>query len=526
MKSFLFLTCLVGFFSAFSQNTKPVVSIQNVSVDQTQQKVNIAYQLTDAQNQSCDIWLKISTDGGSFYQQIAASALTGDVGSSIAPGTSKSIVWDYSAQTGNIFNTKIKLYASDNQPVSIADMVSEVDSNSLRSNLEYVEGSRSVATTPGLAHLNEVRDSIQANFTRDGLTLDIQNFTYNTKAGLNILGRKPGAKDEAITYIMDAHYDGVSIAPAADDNASGVVGVLEAAKILSQYDFEHSIRFIGFDFEESGLIGSQKYVQSGIKAYEDIQGVLNYEMIGYYDNSPNSQSIPNGFGTLFPQTTQAIVNDSSRGNFLFVCGNTASSALSTSFINYVTQYVPTLKAYKADVPGTGTIAPDLRRSDHAPFWDTGKKALMLTDGADFRNPNYHTAGDSIGTLNFTFMSNVVKATLATIAELAVPISAGYDGFDLATLSSIDHNHRFPAKVEVYPNPSNGKLNLKVTAENVLKTRIEIFDLNGKIVWSKITDFVKGDNLQTFQLNDLAAGNYMMVLTSEDHTFSQGIVLSK
>lgn len=526
MKSFLLLPILACSLAAFAQNTKPIVSIQNVSVDQTQQKVNISYQLTDAQNQSCEVWLKISTDGGDFYQQIAASALTGDIGNGIAPGPIKNLVWDYSAQTGNIFNTKIKLYASDNQAVSISDMVSEVDSNSLRSNLEYVEGIRNVGTTAGLAHLNEVRDSIQANFNRDGLTTEQHNFIYNTKAGMNILGRKTGAKDEAITYIMDAHYDGVPNAPAADDNGSGVVGVLEAAKILSKYEFEHSIRFIGFDFEEAGLIGSQKYVQTGIKTYEDIQGVLNYEMIGYYDNSPNSQSIPAGFSTLFPQTTQAIINDSSRGNFLFVCGNTASAALSTSFLNYVTQYVPNLKAYKADVPGTGTIAPDLRRSDHAPFWDTGKKALMLTDGADFRNHHYHTPGDSIGTLNFTFMSNVVKATLATIAELAVPISAGYDGFDLAVLSSNDHHHAFPAKIEVYPNPSNGKLNLKVTSENAIKTRIEIFDLNGKIVWSKITDFAKGDNLQTYQLSDLAAGNYMMVITSDEHTFSQGIVLSK
>lgn len=524
MKIFSFFTAIVIGFSAFAQNTPPSVSIQNVTVDQTLQKVNISYQLADAQNQNCDVWLKISTDGGDFYQQVATNNVTGDIGTGIVPGTGKNIVWDYAAQTGNIFAIKMRLYASDNQPVSIAEMVNQVDSVSLRNKLGYIEGIRNATT--GLTHLNEVRDSINAYFVRYGLTTETQNFTYSTKPGINFLGRKSGAKDEAITFIMDAHYDGMPNAPAADDNGSGVAGVLEALQILSQYHFEHSIRFIGFDFEESGLVGSQKYVQTGIKSYEDIQGVLNYEMIGYYSNVPNSQTVPSGFNLLFPQTTQAIVNDSSRGNFLFVCGNTNSSSLSSSFISAANLYVPGLRALKGDVPGTGSVAPDLRRSDHASFWDANKKALMLTDGADFRNHNYHTPSDTIGTLNFTFMSNVVKASLATIAELAVPISAAADNFDLAVLADIDHHHTFPAKVNIYPNPNKGILNINVSATKSLKTRIDIFDLNGKIVWSKIAQLPEGESTQSYSLGDLAAGNYIMVLTSDESTYNEGFVLSK
>ncbi len=524
MKKLFFLFILTCSIKLIAQNTEPTVSIQSVSVDQTQQKVSINYNLADAENQNCRIWLKVSQDGGTFYQQISALNLSGDVGSGVAPGNGKAIVWDYSSLVGNIFATKIRVYASDNQVIDIADMVSQVDSNSLKSYLSYIEGKRNV--TNSLAHLNEIRDSIETNFIRYGLDTEIHNFTYSTYTGENILGRKQGAKDEAITYIIDAHYDGVSAGPAADDNGSGVAGVLEVLRILSQYDFEHSIRFIGFDFEEAGLVGSSKYVQTGIKAFEDIQGVLNYEMIGFYANQPNSQSIPNGFSTLFPQTTQDIINDGSRGNFLFVCGNTNSSSLSTKFLNVAAQYVPALRALKADVPGTGTIAPDLRRSDHAPFWDASKKALMLTDGADFRNANYHTPGDSAQTLNFTFMTNVVKATLATLADLAIPISSSYADYDLATVSVFDHDHAFPANVALYPNPNQGKLNLKVKTEKALATRIEIFDLTGKVVWSKTVHFSQGETTQTFSISDLPAASYILLLTSDDHTFSQGFVLEK
>lgn len=522
-QSFLLLVFLLG-MKLFAQNNPPTIAIQNVSVDQTLQKVSITYNLADLQGDPCEVWLKMSQDGGDFYSQIPATNLSGDIGATIIPsGATKNIVWDYSSNfTGNIYATKIKLYASDYQPVSIADMVSQVDSNKVRNVLSYIEGYRNVST--GLAHLNEIRDSIETNFLRYGLTTERHNFPYSTYTGENILGRKAGAKDEAITYIMDAHYDAVPISPGADDNGSGVAGVLEALRILSQYEFEHSIRFVGFDFEEAGLVGSQKYIQTGLKPYENISGVLNYEMIGFYASQPNTQAVPNGFNMLFPQAYQSILADSSRGNFLFVCGNSNSSSLSSLLVTTGQQYVPALRIIKADVPGTGSVAPDLRRSDHAPFWDAGKKAVMLTDCADFRNANYHTAGDSVGTLNFTFMSNVIKATLATMATLAVPISSGSDMYDLSGLNDISHEHKFPAKVVLFPNPTKDELNLRVTTEKNLPTRMEIYDLTGKMLWNKITTFEQGESIQKFSLENLPKGAYILLLTSEESTFSQGFTV--
>lgn len=523
MKTNTFLFCLLlSVGSLIAQNAAPVLSITNVVVDDVNQKVTVSYTLTDADNDNCEVWLKLSQDGGEFFQT-QATGISGDAGTNITAGGGKSLVWDYSGFGGNIYGVQLKLVASDHKPVDISQMVAQVDSLRLKNRLQYIEGIRHF--TAGLAHLNEVRDSIETNFNRFGLQTSKQAYAYSGQTSYNILGRKPGMKDEGVTFIIDGHYDCVANSPGADDNGSAVTGMLECLEILSQYEFEHSLRFIGFDNEEQGLIGSQRYVQNGgIKTYEDIQGVLNYEMIGYYKSTPNSQQVPAGFDILFPAATQAISSDSSKGNFLIVCGNTASNPLTTKFMTTAAQYVPALRCISLEVPGTGTVAPDLRRSDHARFWDAGKQALMLNDGANYRNPFYHTANDTIGTLNFTFMANVVKATLATAADLAVPISAGYATFDLSTLASLDHVHDFPAQLRLYPNPAKDFVQVEVQASHAFHAKIEVYQPDGTLVHSTKQVCQPGENLLKIKVQNLAKGNYLLLLTDGDHSLTQTFVV--
>src|SRR5690606_18944380 len=187
----------------------------------------------------------------------------------------------------------------------------------------------------------------------------------------NILGRHVGAIDPIKTFIVDGHYDAVAGTPGADDNGTAVAATLEIARILSQFHFRNSLRFIGFSFEEQGVIGSQQYVQSGMPVWEEVHGVLNMEMIGYYSDQPNSQTTPDGFELLFPAAYAELQTNEFRGDFLTVVGNTASDPLNNAFVAAVAQYVPQLKRIPLSVPGNGQIAPDLRRSDHAPFWDSG-----------------------------------------------------------------------------------------------------------------------------------------------------------
>ncbi|MGO3181752.1 MAG: M28 family peptidase [Aequorivita sp.] len=468
----------------------------------------------------------MSIDDGVYYEPVPEIRISGDMGPGIPPGINHILTWNYSDLTVGIRNVDLKLFASDSQVVDIAEMVSQVDEAKLLSNLQFIEGERHYLTAPG--HLEEVRTFIEDAFLDANLQTERHFFLHYHRMMQNILGRKPGVKDEAITYIIDGHFDGVAGSPAADDNGSAVAGTLEALRILSQYSFEHSLRFIGFDAEESlWPSGANRYIYNGIKPFEDLQGTLNMEMIGFYSDEINSQMLPAGFEIIFPEAVQEITDDEFRGNFLFGVGNTNSNPLLSAFINASENYVPELRLITVSVAGTGQSVPDLRRSDHAAFWDAGLQALMLTDTADFRNPNYHTSGDTIGTLDFEFMKNVVKAVLATAAELAVPISTGSDEADLSTWLSIsEHNQPLATEIFIYPNPSNGLLTLRVeNAKNGFTSQVAVYDLTGKRVYQDVLEVSAGASDSEINLQHLSTGSYILKLKSENIKKSIGFIIA-
>lgn len=509
---------------SLAQNNLPEIEITSIVNDEISQTLTINYALVDADGDTCDVWLKSSVDGGVYFETLSEENISGDIGSNISPSATRSLIWDYADLTVDIAGVKIRLFSSDNQTVDIADMVSQVDQAELLITLQDIEGERHYSAAP--AKLNEVRTLINDAFTAANLQTEVQDFVFSSTNMQNVLGRMPGAKDEALTIIIDGHFDGVIGSPAADDNGSAVAGMLEALRILSQYSFEHSIRFIGFDAEELGLIGSQNYVNSGIESFEVLEGVLNLEMIGYYSDDINSQTLPAGFGILFPAAAQAVIDEDYRGNFLFACGNTTSDPLLSAFIDATENYVPDLRLITASVPGNGEIAPDLRRSDHAPFWDGGFQALMITDTSNFRNLNYHTPNDDISTLDFEFMENVVKATIATAAELAVPISSDFDEADLSTLSTNHHDHSPIPAIFIYPNPSNGLVSLRVEdASTGFKSRAEVYDLTGKRVHREIVKFDAGTSDAKLNLQHLNAGTYILNLNFENTSKSLSFVIS-
>ncbi len=526
MKYFVASLFLVLNVTAFGQNNVPVIQILSVEVDEVAQELSLSYQLSDADGDACEVWLKYSEDGATYFEMVPEQNLSGDAGENISPSDALSLVWNYAGITADMGDLHLRIFASDHQEVDIAEMVAQVDEAELLSALQAVVGERHYQAAP--AHLETVRNEMFNAFEEADLQAEDHDFVHNSVAMRNILGRKPGAKDESITYIIDGHFDGVPNSPGADDNGSAVAGVLEAMRILSQYEFEHSIRFIGFDAEELGLVGSLRYVQNGIKPFESIEGVMNFEMIGYYSDEPNSQQLPAGFGILFPEAEQAVADEDFRGNFLTVVGNVDSNPLISAYVNAADAYVPELRVVSVAVPGTGTIAPDLRRSDHSRFWDAGMQALMLTDGANFRNSNYHTPGDSIGTLDFAFMANVVKATVATAAELAIPISASHDEFDLSTILSVhDHNHDFPAGLDIYPNPTDGVLNLQITkALHPFRARLEVFSITGQQVHREVLNFPSGSSNTSVQLQNLTPGPYILHLNADGGIESATFVIEK
>ena len=346
-----------------------------------------------------------------------------------------------------------------------------------------------------------------------------QQFKYLNYQALNIIGNIYGGRNRQRIYINDAHYDSVANGPGADDNGSGVVGFMEIARILSAYHFENTIRFIGFDLEEVGLNGSNSYVNKEVSPIDSILGVFNYEMIGYFSNVNNSQTVPTGFNQLFPGQYATLLADTFKGNFLANIGNVDSKPISDAFINAANLYVPELKVISINLPGNGTIAPDFRRSDHASFWDKGYKALMLTDGADFRNKNYHTANDKIDLLDMDFLSNNVKATLATLATLAKPISGDIARFDL-DYNAVTSKNIIADRLQLSPNPFTNSITCKMDELGHVNS-LNVYDSDGRLIlFKKLNSNDKEISINTENWN---SGNYFLIINSANVNYSAKLI---
>lgn len=479
----LLISFMVISGNIYSQNQAPLISNINTQLcgNENTGSYFIHYTVTDAENDSVIVKLEYSLDGGEhFYYTPLSNELLGDIGA-LMPTGQKSFEWQYNLTGYNPANVVFKLTATDRQPIAIQTIVDAVDINRLMADMTFVEGARHYTSNP--SHIAAIKDTIYNRFNAAGLQALRQGFTAGAfNNAENIIGTLAGHGRERETCIVDAHFDSVSNAPGADDNGSGVLGVLEVMRVLAPYHFERSIKFIGFDLEELGLLGSIKYITDGINPQENIVGVFNYEMIGYYADTPNSQTVPAGFNLLYPDLYAQLQADQFRGNFLTSVANIASNPLKTLFDSCATAYVPALKVMSLAIPGNGEIAPDFRRSDHAGFWDTNRPALMLTDGANFRNPNYHTNNDVSSVLNFEFMANNVKAVVAAAATLARPLHSTALISPVTEICGATNDISTKSNLTISPNPTLGQVRVSWTNNNsstLQPTLLQVFDSKGK-----------------------------------------------
>lgn len=287
--------------------------------------------------------------------------------------------------------------------------------DNLNRHLQSLVGERHPLTSP--TALLRTEQYLTEQFLQLGWLVTRQDFDWqgircnNIIAELPDLGinkeSHPGADERSSPLIVGAHYDTVQGSPGADDNASGLAVLLEVARCLPERNVQSPVRLIAFCMEEEDLAGSLAYAKILQEQGEAIQGALILECVGYASSQDLSQQSP-------PDLPIAL---SSVGNFLGIVGNQASVALINTFESAAQRAVPELKTVSLAVPGQGELFPDTRRSDHASFWHYGFPALMLTDTADFRNPNYHTSTDTLDTLDVHFMGQVAKAVVAAVVAL-------------------------------------------------------------------------------------------------------------
>lgn len=509
-------------YLAVGQNNPPVISNVTCLADTQDNRLIVEYDLTDVEGDDVDVIFRVSSDSG-FSYVFDQGWTTGDVGYPVTPGSNKTLVWHYDS-VGDITQYKVKLVADDRVPIDIQEIVDQVDSTNLWNDLTWIAQERHNTSAP--THWIAVRDSLYDRFEADGLIAWRFPFVYQNVNAENQIGRIPGCKNEGISYVIDSHFDGVTNSPGADDNGAGVAGLLEASRILSQYNFERSINIIGFDLEEQGLVGSARYVNDGgIFPWETVDGVLNFEMIGYYSEQDSTQEFPPGFASLFPDVQDSVMAQNYKGNFLTNVANTNSSWLRQTFDSCALVYVPELRVLSLEAPGTGFLTPDLRRSDHARFWDAGIAALMLTDGAEYRNFNYHTPFDTVGALDVNFMTNNVKAALATIATLARPQHSTVSVHDIFVhpASGIAQVAEKRFEFTLYPNPSEGEVVLALQQEVQGELTVKIVDHQGKEVF-QLTAANAIDGSIELDISHLARGTYFVQLFAKGYVGVQQVIL--
>jgi len=289
----------------------------------------------------------------------------------------------------------------------------EISADRIGGHIRALEGVRHPIAAPEA--LERAADYLADSLGAQGYQMSEQRFADSGGTFRNIIATRIGLRHPGERVAVLAHYDTVAGTPGADDNASGVAVLLELARALALLGFERTVHFIGVSLEEnahdddhdSGTRGSRALAEYARGNGWDLTAVLVLESVGFAGDGV-LQTVPPGVPIPVPEV----------GNFLALVGNERSQELSDALVRAIELHRVGLPHVVLTVPGNGEMLPDTRRSDHAPFWDEGFKAVMLTDTTNFRNPNYHRPTDTLATLNLPFAAQVCRATAGALLELA------------------------------------------------------------------------------------------------------------
>lgn len=272
--------------------------------------------------------------------------------------------------------------------------------------LSVAIGSRSVAEHDRILRAESY---IRGILEGQGVPYSLQGYDHEGKRFSNVIVELKGTEQPGESVIVGAHYDTVYGTPGADDNASAVAVLLELCRDLKEYRPQRTLKLIFFVLEEppafmTHAMGSYVYAQQAQRSGERIHGMISLEMVGYFSDAEGSQAFPvPGMHMLFPD----------RGNFIGVIGNVHSRELTLA--------VAEALKVGSEIPVESLVAlpfiPGVGLSDHGPFWKMGYRAVMVTDTAFYRNPNYHTPHDTIETLRFDKMSQLVRGMVHVVEFL-------------------------------------------------------------------------------------------------------------
>jgi len=416
--SLIFLTSLIPLLG-FGQNDLPKLS--NVCANKIGvQQLQIHYDVTDADDE-LGVTLQIYNSEKELFTAIT-EGVTGDVGDKVMTGTGKEIIWRSNETIAD--NVKMRLIVDDYYKPTFDELQLSIDSTWMSDMTKEIEGERHRFNDSAYKKLQEVMTRVRSHYQNVGLSVFVQDtllqdFAIEKDSSQNLLvenivATKQGVSDNPNVVLLTSHFDSSKESAGADDNASGLVASMEVARVLSKFDFENTVRFVAFDHGRFGFLGSRFYAIKGITDEEKVSAVINLDMIGYYNDNPNSQTIPEGFEEKFPRAIKSVQENENKGDFIMMASNINSGSLPGLFTNMARNYAPDLKILSLTDTGPAYGSP-LGVSDHSIFWMRGFPAIYLGDTGDQRKSS--SEQDTVSQLNFNQIYQIVKVTIATMIDL-------------------------------------------------------------------------------------------------------------
>lgn len=260
-----------------------------------------------------------------------------------------------------------------------------------------------------LESLNKAADYIFEEFQKYQANPSFQEFNVKGNTYKNVIGTF--GPSEGARIVVGAHYDVHYDQPGADDNASGVAGLLEISRMLAQVseNLKYRVDLVAYTLEEQPFfstdqMGSAFHAQYLSEQEITVRAMLCLEMIGYFSDEPESQNFPSEeLSKIYPHT----------GDFIIVVSKRGQEQL-TEEVKQLMKSNSNINVESINLPADSPLA---RLSDHRNYWDQGYNAVMINNTSFLRNPNYHQKSDTIETLDFDKMTEVVKGTFGAIIGL-------------------------------------------------------------------------------------------------------------
>ncbi|WP_395076061.1 M28 family peptidase [Flavobacterium sp.] len=365
-----------------------------------------------------------------------------------------------------------------------ANIVNQTSQTNITNNLtEYEALGVKRRGTPELQNTLNWLKNKYLSYGYTNLQMVEDTYSYSGFTCKNLTLNKVGTVYPNIYVIICGHYDSIS-GTGTNDNGSGVVSILEMARLLKNVPTEYSIKFVNFSGEEDGLKGSQAYVSNIVNATTP---KLNIKLVFNLDEVGGVAGMVNNTITCERDTASPTTN------------NAASNTFTNQMITCVGLYT-----------SLNTFLSYAYASDYMSFQSNNEIITGMFETNE--TTHKHTPTDFLVNMDPVYNYNVAKAATGSALHFAVASTA---------LSNDEFNSGY--QVSFFPNPTSEFLNINLGTLNDNYYEISLIDINGKVAVEK--SIINPDQIEKINVGLLEKGMYLVVLKTKNKKITKKIVIN-